>query len=148
MRFVQHEQLRLVQERPAESEALCEAPGESAHPLVPGIPQAETLEDHADALASLGDAVQAAEQVEVLERGQIAVDERLVTEEPDPPAIERHFEGATCRCRESDEKPQEGRLPGAVRAGDDERASLERGRTRSRGARSSSRTASRASPHE
>ena len=51
--------------------------------LVPYLPEAEALEQHPDALAPLRHAVEAAVEVEVLERGQLAVDERLVAEVAD-----------------------------------------------------------------
>ena len=46
---------------------------------MPRVPEAEALEQHAAALAPFGDAVEAPVEVEVLERGQLAVDERLVS---------------------------------------------------------------------
>ena len=51
------------------------------------VPQAEALEQHPDPLAPLGHAVQPAVELEVLERRQLAVDERLVAEETDPAAV-------------------------------------------------------------
>ena len=90
------------------------------HALVPGAPQAVPLEKHADALATLADAVQPPEEIEVLERRQLAVHERLVREKPDPAARGGDAQLAGGRNGETRAQPEQRRLPGAVRAGDDE----------------------------
>ncbi len=122
MRLVEHEQLRVVEERPAEGEPLRHAARERADALAAHVPQPEALEEHPDALAPLGNAVEAAEEVEVLECGELAVEERLVADVADAPAFERDVECPARRGGEADEHPQQGRLPGAVRARDDEGA--------------------------
>ena len=64
----------------AEREPLHHPAGEGADALVPRAPEAVALEQHSNALAPLGDAIQPAVEVEVLERGQLPVEEGLVTE--------------------------------------------------------------------
>ena len=91
-RLVEDEQRRLVQERAAEREALQHPARERARPLVPRLPETEALEHHPDALAPLGHAVQPAVEVEVLERAQLAVDERLVPEEAEVGALRSDLE--------------------------------------------------------
>ena len=83
VRLVEDEQLGLVQERAAEREPLEHAARERLGALVARVPEAEALEQHPDPLAALGHAVEPAVEVEVLERGQLPVDERLVAEEAD-----------------------------------------------------------------
>ena len=58
------------------------------------VPQPEALEEHPDALAALVDPVEAPEEIEVLGRGELEVDERLVGDVPDVPAIDRDVERA------------------------------------------------------
>src|SRR4029077_12235684 len=77
------EQSRLVQQRAAEPEPLLHAAGEGGDAVVARLPEPEALEQHADALTALGNAVEPAEQRQVLERRQLAVDEWLVTEVAD-----------------------------------------------------------------
>ena len=52
-------------------------------PLVPRTPEPEALEHRARSLAPLGQPVEPTVEVEVLERGQLAVEERLVSEKTD-----------------------------------------------------------------
>ena len=80
-RLVEDEQLGVVEQRPAEREPLRHPARERRDALVARLPEAEALEQHADPLAPLRHAVEPAVEVEVLERGQLAVDERLVPEE-------------------------------------------------------------------
>ena len=87
VRLVQHEQLRLVKEHAAEREPLRHAAGVRGDPLVPCLPETEALEQHADPLAALGQAVEAPVELEVLERGQLPVDEWLVPEVADLRAL-------------------------------------------------------------
>src|SRR5207247_1218410 len=84
----------------AGNEPLEHAAGECPGPLIPRVPEAEALEHRAAALAPFGDPVQAPVEVEVLERGQLAVDERLVSEEADRFSGRVHLELAARRCRE------------------------------------------------
>ena len=92
VRLVEQHEVGLVQERPAEREPLLHPAGEGRHPLAPGLPEAVALEQHPDPLAPLGDAVEAAVEVEVLERGQLPVDERLVGEVADAAALDVDLE--------------------------------------------------------
>ena len=80
-RLVEEHELRLVQQHAAEREPLQHPARERARALVARVPETEPLEQHADPLAPLGHAIEPPVQVEVLERGQLAVDERLVREE-------------------------------------------------------------------
>src|ERR687892_165542 len=50
---------------------------ERAGTLGARVPEAEALEQHPDPLAALGHAVEAAVELEVLQRRELAVDERL-----------------------------------------------------------------------
>src|SRR5205823_3257741 len=81
------------------------------------LPEPEPLEQHADPLAALGDPVEAAVEVEVLERGQLAVDERLVTEEADRGPVGVDVELAAGRRAEPRAEAEERRLPGPVGPG-------------------------------
>src|SRR5205823_1388176 len=110
--------LRLVQERAAEREPLLHAARERAGPLVPRVPEAEALEQHADPLPALGHSVEAPVEVEVLDRGQLPVDERLVTGEADGLARRVDLELAGRRNGEARAEAEQRRLPGAVGAGD------------------------------
>src|SRR5712691_4510960 len=77
IRLVEDEQVGPVQKRPAEREPLQHPAGVRARALVPGIPQAEALEQHPHAFAPLRDAVQPSVEIEVFQRCQLSVDERL-----------------------------------------------------------------------
>src|SRR6185503_3727639 len=77
----------------------------------------ESLEQHAAALAALRHPVQATVEIEVLERGQLAVDERLVPEEADPLAGQLDLQFASGRDEQSRDQPEQRRLAGAVRPG-------------------------------
>ena len=65
-----------MQKRAAERKPLLHAAGEGRYPLAAGIPEPVPLEQHADPLAPLGDAVETAVEVEVLERAS-APDRRV-----------------------------------------------------------------------
>ena len=116
-RLVEHEQRRLVQQRAAEPEPLLHAARERRDALVAHLPQAEPLEQHPDALAL--DPVEPREQRQVLERRQLAVDVRAVTEVADRSRAGSSSEpadGAASRARMRSER----RLAGAVRPGDEQ----------------------------
>src|SRR5581483_5081710 len=87
--------------------------------VVPDVPEAVALEQHADPLAALGHAVETAVQVEVLERAELPVDERLVAEVPDARALGLDLEVALAPDGEAGADAEERRLAGAVRAGDE-----------------------------
>ena len=89
---------------------------------MPHVPEPEALQQHADAFTPFRNAVQPSVEVEVLERCQLAVDERLVREVPDASALERDLELAGSRNRKPGAKPEERRLSGSVRSGDDQEA--------------------------
>ena len=122
VRLVEHEQLRLVEEDAAESETLGHAARVRGDPLVPRLPEPEALEQHPDPLPPLGDPIEASVELEVLERRQLAVDERLMAEVADLRPRRAAFDRSLGRPGEAGADPQQGRLPGAVRPGDDEKA--------------------------
>ena len=87
---------------------------------MPRIPEPEALEQHPDPLAALWDPVETAVEVEVLERRQLPVDERLVADITEPPALDCDVELAARGCGKPRAEAEEGRLARAVRPGDDE----------------------------
>ena len=80
-RLVEHEQLGLVQERAAESEPLRHAARVRGDALGADVPETEALEEHADSLTPLRHAVEAPVEIEILERGQVSIEKRLVADE-------------------------------------------------------------------
>ena len=86
---------------------------------MPRVPQPEPLEQHADPLAPFRHVIEAPVQLEVLEGGQLPVDQRLVREEADPLARDVDTELTLARQCETRDDAQECRLAGAVGAGDD-----------------------------
>ena len=70
--LVEDEQLRVVQERTAKRQPLHHPARELCHLLAAGLPEAEPLQQHADALAPLRHPVEPAEELEVLQRRQLA----------------------------------------------------------------------------
>ncbi len=64
-----------------------------------------------------GNAVEPAEEVEVLNGGQLPIDERFVGQVPDARTIGVHEEIASRRMRQAREQAEERRLPAAVRPG-------------------------------
>src|SRR5688572_21680361 len=119
VRLVEQEELRLVQERPAEGEPLQHPARVGAGPLVSRVPQREALEQHPDPLARLGHAIEPRVEAEVLDGGELAVHQRLVADEPELPALDVDLELARGRCGESRDEAQQRRLPGAVSTGDE-----------------------------
>ena len=75
VRLVEKQELGLVEQSAAERQPLLHPAGERADALVPGLPEPEALEQHPDPLSPLGHAVEASVQLEVLERGQLPVDQ-------------------------------------------------------------------------
>src|SRR6202008_288082 len=118
-RLVEDEQPRLGEEHSAERKALRHAAPVRAEAIGPHAPEAEALEEHPDPLAPFRHAVQPAVQLEVLESGQLAVDERLVGEITDPRTRDAHLDLPLARQRKAGAQTQQGGLPGAVRTGDD-----------------------------
>src|SRR5215207_4939931 len=121
-RLVEHEQLGLVQERTAEREPLRHSARVGRDPLAAPVPEAVALEQHSDPLAALGNAVEAAEEVEVLERGEVPVEERLVAEVAEPATIQIEVEPAPRRRGKPGEQPEQRRLARSVRSRDDQKA--------------------------
>ena len=66
--LVEDEQVGVVEECPAQREPLHHPARVVGHPLAARLPEAEPLEQHADSLPPLRDPVEAAEQLEVLQR--------------------------------------------------------------------------------
>src|SRR5262249_56233713 len=84
VRLVEEQERGLVQQHTAEAEPLLHPAREGGDALVAYVPEAEALEQHADPLAALGQAVEASEEREVLEGRQLAVHERVVAEAAHP----------------------------------------------------------------
>src|SRR4030095_1988139 len=91
-RLVEKQQVRLMEKRSTEGETLEHSAGERAGLLAARLPEAEALKGQCDPLAALRDPVQAAVEVEVLERSQLPVEQRLVSEESDLCAVDRDLE--------------------------------------------------------
>ena len=121
-RLVEQQQVRVVQKGPAEREALEHPAGERSDPLVARPPEPEALEHRASSLAALLNSVEPPVEVEVLERGQLTVDERLVAEKADRAARHIDLEFTVRRRVEPGAEPQQSRLPGAVRTCHDHEA--------------------------
>src|SRR5262249_6173561 len=114
---VEQQQVGLVQQRAAEREALQHAARERARARVARIPEAEALEQHAAPLAPFRHAIEAAVEVEVLERRQLPVDQRLGGEIAGAAAIYRHRQFAAGRRGKACTEAQERRLARAVGPG-------------------------------
>ena len=111
-----------MQERAAESEPLRHAARVRGDALGANVPEAEALEQHADPLPPLAHAVEAAVEIEVLERGQVSVEKRLVADEAELAAGGVDLELATRRRGEAGHQAEERRLARPVCAGDNEKA--------------------------
>src|SRR5881397_3695912 len=85
---------------------------------MPRVPEPEALEQHPATLAPFRDAVQPPIQIEVLEGGQLPVDERLVREVADAPALDADLQRATGRGGETGAETEERRLSRPVRTRD------------------------------
>ena len=141
--LVEQQEVGIVQERPAEREPLLHPARERRHALVPRLPEPEALEQHPDPLAPLGHAVEPPVEVEVLERGELAVDERLVRQVADAAAVDRDLELARGRREQPGAEREQRRLARAVRAGDEEEVAARPPRGRGRAGRASSRSCGR-----
>ena len=102
--LVEDEQVGLVEERPAEREPLGHAARVRRDALVTRLPEPEALEEHPDALAPFGHAVEPAEEIEVLDRGELPVDEGLVRQIADARAVGVDDEIAARRNGETGER--------------------------------------------
>ena len=87
VRLVEHEQRGIVQKHAAERKPLRHAARIRGHAIASRVPQAEAFEQHSDPLTPLRYAIEAAVELEVLERGELAIDEWLVREIADPAAL-------------------------------------------------------------
>src|SRR4029453_16390178 len=119
-RLVEKQQVRLMEKRSTEGETLEHSAGDRAGLPAARLPEAEALEEHADPLAALRDPVQAAVEVEVLERRQLPVEQRLLSEGSDLCSVDRALELAGRGNNEPGEQPEQRRLAGSVRARDEE----------------------------
>ena len=115
---------RIVEQDAAEREPLRHPARVRRDPVAPRVPEAEALEQHPDPLAPLGHAVQPAVEVEVLERGELAIDERLVPEVAELAARDAALDRPLRRRGKAGADPQERRLARTVRPGDDEEAAV------------------------
>jgi hypothetical protein len=118
-RLVEDEELRVVQQNPAEREPLRHSARERPDAAAPNLPEAEPLQQHADPLTALRHAVEPAVQLEVLERRELPVYERLVREVADAGAVGIDPELALGRDRKTGADPEKRGLAGSVRPGDD-----------------------------
>src|SRR6058998_1301421 len=121
-RLVEEQQLRLVQQRAAEREPLEHPARERPRAVVADLPEPEALEEHADPLAALRNPVEPAEEVQVLDRRQLAIHEWLVREEADRAPVDADCELAARGSEQSSDEPQQRRLSRPVRASDDDEA--------------------------
>src|SRR5262245_12879923 len=78
---------------------------------MPRLPQAEALEQRADRLAPLGDVIEPAVEIEVFERRQLLVDERLVGEIADAPTRKVDLEVPFGRREQASHQGEKRRLP-------------------------------------
>ena len=111
-----------MQQRPAEGKPLHHPSRERTDALAANAPEPEALEQHADALTPFRDAVEAPVEIEILDGGELAIDERFVREEADPPAIDVPAELTSGWGREAGAEPKQSGLSGAVGTGDEQEA--------------------------
>ena len=77
-RLVEHEQRRIVEQRAAQREPLRHPAGVGRDPIAAHVPETEPLEQRPASLAALGHPIETSEELQVLERSQLAVRHRLV----------------------------------------------------------------------
>ena len=121
-RLVQHQQPGLVQKCAAEREPLRHAARVRGNALGADLPEAEALEQHPDPLAALRHSIEAPVEVEVLERGQVSIEERLVTDEAEPAADASTSSSPPVGAASPATSRSSVVLPGPVRASDNEEA--------------------------
>jgi len=124
VRLVQKQEARLVEEGPAQREALHHAAREDCDSLVSRFPEQEPLEKHADPLAPLRHAVETTIEIEVLEGGQFFVEELLVGQVPDLAPAGCDVDGAARGSEEPRAQAEKRRLSRAVRPRHDEEVPL------------------------
>ena len=93
-----------------------------ADPLGANVPEAESLEQHPDPLAPFADTVETPVELEVLDRGQVTVEQRLVPEEPELAALGADRELTARRRGEPRDEPEQRRLARSVSTRDNEKA--------------------------
>ena len=111
-RLVQQEQPRLVQECAAKRKPLPHSLRVRGDSFVANLPQPVALEQHPDALLALAHPIQAAVQLEVLERGELLVDERLVADVADTLSSHRNLELSSGRRQQALRRTHERALAG------------------------------------
>ncbi len=124
-----------VQDRPRDREALAHALAVGAHHVVAAVAELEALEQLVDARLAVLDAVHVGVEAQVLLRGEVEVEHRVVRDEADGAAhrhgvlahvVAGHLDAAGARREQRGQHAQRGRLAGAVGAEDaQEAAALE-----------------------
>ena len=111
-----------MEQGPAEREPLRHPARVRGDTISPCVPQPEALEQHADPLSPLRHPVQPAVEVQVLDGGELVIDERLVREIAEAGTVDVDAQRPAGGGRKPRDDPHEGRLAGAVAAGDDQEA--------------------------
>ena len=124
VRLVEYEKPRIVEQNTAEREALRHAARVRRYSLASSIPEPETLEQHSDPLAAFRHAVEPAIEVEVLERGELAIDERLVAKVAELAPLDAAVDRSLRRRGEPGADPQERRFARPVPAGHDDETTV------------------------
>src|SRR5205807_6676829 len=119
---VEDEEVGIVQQRSAEGESLQHSARVRRRACMPLLPEAEAFEQHADPFPPLANAIQTPVEIEVLECGELAVDEGLMREEANAGTWDVIGELACGRQGEPGAESQERGLPGAVWARDEQEA--------------------------
>ena len=126
-RFVQHEELRLVEQSDADVEPAFHTAGVLLGAVLAAVGEADDVEHLVDALVrhSSGHAVQRSEEPQVLLAGQVRVDRQVLRDEPDRvlalgrPRFDRRAhdsDGSLVGLKQSGQDRDRRRLPCAVRA--------------------------------
>ena len=137
VRLVEDEQRRVVEERTAEREPLRHPARERRDALGARVPEAEPFEQHPDPLAPLGHPVEPAVQLEVLERREVAVEQRLVPEVAEPAASRSTSRSPAVGAARPATRRSSVVLPEPFAPGDDEKAAAVEREVDGRGARAS-----------
>ena len=150
-RLVEQQQLGLVQDRAADRHALGHAARQRAHRLVAAPRHPDRVEQRLDPRRR--HAVQPRVEAQVLPRGEVAVEQRVVRQQPDAPAHRPALARAArarapapspaCGREQRGEDPQQRRLAGPVGAEHGERRSARQRRASRRPAPRARRTRGR-----
>lgn len=132
-RFIEQNQFRFEQQKPRKVQALGHTPREAARPFV-----CETLEFHAVERVQQpsfvsGEVVQRTPEREVLQRGQVGINEGLVAEIAQLLVRDGTFHGARARARQSGHDLKQGRLARTVGTGKQRHRTLFDGNNRLQG---------------